>query len=132
LLPYLTANVHFVVQKESNALLVPNAALRWSPSSPSEVAPEARSPKPADTAERSGSGGGSRQNQGMKERFGVVWLKDGDVVRPLEVKLGASDGANTAVISENVKEGQEIVIGETMEIAQAGVQNPFLPQVRRR
>ena len=34
LLPYLTANVRFVVRHESNALLVPNAALRWSPSSP--------------------------------------------------------------------------------------------------
>ena len=33
LLPYLTANVHFIVSKETNALLVPNAALRWSPSS---------------------------------------------------------------------------------------------------
>jgi HlyD family secretion protein len=131
LLPYLTANVHFVVQKESNALLVPNAALRWSPSSPVEVAPEARSWKPADTTERSDPGG-SKKGQSQRERFGVVWLKDGDLVRPVEVKLGASDGAATAVVSDNVREGQEIVIGETTEIAQAGVQNPFLPQIRRR
>ena len=33
LLPYLTANVRFVARQESNALLVPNAALRWTPSS---------------------------------------------------------------------------------------------------
>jgi HlyD family secretion protein len=131
LLPYLTANVHFVVQKESNALLVPNAALRWSPSSPVEVAPEARSSKPADTTER-GDPGGSKKSQSSKERFGVVWLKDGDFVRPVEVKLGASDGAATAVVSDNVREGQEIVTGETMEIAQAGIQNPFLPPVRKR
>ena len=31
LLPYLTANVHFIVNNETNVLLVPNAALRWSP-----------------------------------------------------------------------------------------------------
>src|SRR5882724_2309304 len=116
LLPYLTANVHFVVRKESDALLVPNAALRWSPSSPSEVAPEARSLKPADTTERSGTGGGSRSKQSPKERFGVVWLKEGEFVRPVEVKLGASDGAATAVVSDNVREGQEIVTGETTEI----------------
>jgi len=132
LLPYLTANVHFVVRKESDALLVPNAALRWSPSSPSEVAPEARSLKPADTTERSGTGGGSRSKQSPKERFGVVWLKEGVFVQPVEVKLGASDGAATAVVSDNVREGQEIVTGETTEITQAGVQNPFLPQIRRR
>jgi HlyD family secretion protein len=131
LLPYLTANVHFVVQKESNALLVPNAALRWSPSSPSEVAVEARSGKPVNTTERSDPGG-SKKSQSSKERFGVVWFKDGDFVRPVEVKLGASDGAATAVVSDNVREGQEIVIGETMEIAQAGIQNPFLPPVRKR
>jgi HlyD family secretion protein len=131
LLPYLTANVHFVVRKESDALLVPNAALRWSPSSLSEVAPEARSRKPADTTERSDPGG-SKKSQSSKERLGVVWLRDGEVVRPLEVKLGASDGVATAVVSDNVREGQEIVTGETTEIAQAGIQNPFLPQVRKR
>ena len=131
LLPYLTANVHFVVQKESNALLVPNAALRWSPSSPSEMAPEARSEKPADAAGRSDPGG-PKKSQSSKERFGVVWLKDGEFVRPVEVKLGASDGVATAVVSDNVREGQEIVTGETMEIAQAGIQNPFLPPVRKR
>ena len=32
LLPYLTANVRFVLSHETNALLVPNAALRWTPS----------------------------------------------------------------------------------------------------
>ncbi|HXI84017.1 MAG TPA: efflux RND transporter periplasmic adaptor subunit [Verrucomicrobiae bacterium] len=131
LLPYLTANVHFVVQKESNALLVPNAALRWSPSSLVEVATEARSSKPADATERSNPSD-SKKGQTPKERFGVVWLKDGKVVRPLDVKLGVSDGAATAIISDNLREGQEIVIGETTEIAQAGVQNPFLPQIRRR
>jgi HlyD family secretion protein len=131
LLPYLTANVHFVVQKESNALLVPNAALRWSPSSPVEVAPEARSWKPTDTMERGGAGG-PKKSQSSKERFGVIWLKDGEFVRPVEVKLGASDGAATAIVSDNVQEGQEIVTGETMEIAQAGIQNPFLPPVRKR
>src|SRR5882724_1927354 len=74
LLPYLTANVRFIVRKEADALLLPNAALRWSPSSLAEVAPEARSLKPADTTERSGTGGGSRSKQSPKERFGVVWL----------------------------------------------------------
>src|SRR5882672_5052045 len=42
LLPYLTASVRFQLKRETNALLVPNAALRWSPSSLAEVAPDAR------------------------------------------------------------------------------------------
>ncbi len=48
LLPYLTANVDFTVSKQTNALLVPNAALRWSPSSPGEIAADARSQNPVD------------------------------------------------------------------------------------
>src|SRR6266850_4723071 len=40
LLPYLTANVRFVVQKEPDALMVPNSALRWSPSSAAQIAPD--------------------------------------------------------------------------------------------
>src|ERR1017187_4655583 len=48
LLPYLTANVHFMVRKESDVLLVPNAALRWSPSSPAQIASDARSRNPVD------------------------------------------------------------------------------------
>ena len=42
LLPYLTANVHFVVRAETNTLIVPNAALRWSPSSFAQIAADAR------------------------------------------------------------------------------------------
>ena len=48
LLPYLTANVEFTVGKQTNALLVPNAALRWSPSSPGQIAAGVRSQSPVD------------------------------------------------------------------------------------
>src|SRR5262249_27485840 len=41
LVPYLTASLRFEVSKRSQALLVPNAALRWKPN-PQQVAPEAR------------------------------------------------------------------------------------------
>jgi HlyD family secretion protein len=116
LLPYLTANVHFVVHTESNTLSVPNAALRWSPSSPAEVAPTARAWKPAD----------------QNERAGVVWVKEGEFVRPVEVKLGASDGVNTAILSGNVREEQEVVTGESADKSPAVTKNPFIPQLRRR
>jgi HlyD family secretion protein len=40
LLPYLTANVQFELDRRTNVLMVPNAALRWKPSA-EQVAPEA-------------------------------------------------------------------------------------------
>jgi HlyD family secretion protein len=134
LLPYLTANVHFVVRKDTSVLLVPNAALRWEPSSLSEVSPDARSWKPTGQ-EQSDAGSGvrpSKQEPGSNDRLGTLWLKDGDFVRPMEVKAGASDGLDTAVAADGLAEGREVVTGEDVQAAQAGPQNPFLPQFRRR
>ena len=73
----------------------------------------------------------NHQNKGPKERQGTIWLKDGEFVRPLEVKVGTSDGANTAVAADNLQEGQEVVTGETSENSQATTKNPFLPQGNR-
>jgi HlyD family secretion protein len=114
LLPYLTANVRFVVQNETNALLVPNAALRWSPSSMAQISPEFRSWKAADA------------------RAATVWLKDGEFVKPFAVKAGATDGANTVLPDDVLRDGQEVVTGETLEASDSATKNPFIPQFRRR
>src|SRR6266404_2921155 len=63
LLPYLTANVRFVARSETNALLVPNGALRWMPSSLEQVVPDARSWKPADSEANSPASKSSKQNK---------------------------------------------------------------------
>jgi len=123
LLPYLTANVRFVVGQQSNSLVVPNAALRWSPSSLTQIAPEARGWKPADV-----------EKGGIAGRPGVIWTKEGEFVRPLEVRAGTSDGMHTAILGDELQEGREIVTGELVESSSAPAtnQNPFLPVVRKR
>jgi len=118
LLPYLTANVDFIVSKETNVLLVPNAALRWSPSSPNEIAAVARSQNPVDPP--SGA-------KGANGNQGVIWLKDGEFVRPVAVKIGTSDGSSTAVVADNLKAGDEVVTSESTEPEPGATQNPFLP-----
>ena len=50
LLPYLTANVTFIVGERKNVLLVPNAALRWTPQLEQVVAEFRGSPKKAQGA----------------------------------------------------------------------------------
>ncbi len=133
LLPYLTANVHFVVQKDANALLVPNVALRWEPASLADVAPDARAAKPDSTSgDPAGETNAAKSDKKLKARRGTIWLADGDFVRPLEVKLGATDGVNTAVTAENLAEGQNVVIGQLAEAAQSGTKNPFIPQMPKR
>jgi HlyD family secretion protein len=134
LLPYLTANVRFVVHGETNALLVPNAALRWTPSSLAQVAPDARSWKPSDpeAAAPGAASKASRKDKAPKARLATIWLKEGEFVRPVEIKASASDGVNTAVISDALGEGQEAVTGEVVETAQSATRNPFVPQFRKR
>jgi HlyD family secretion protein len=154
LLPYLSAKVQFEVGRESDTLLVPNSALRWYPTVAEQVSPAARAAwKPiedassapnADQDQKSGSGGGGggkrhKQHAGPttkpKDRPGVVWVKDGELVRPVDVKVAMTDGVSSAISSDELKEGSTVVIGETTPQAAAAAdasRNPFLPNFRRR
>jgi HlyD family secretion protein len=113
LLPYLTANVQFIVQKATDTLMVPTAALRWIPSSPAEITPDARD----KAAGKPGT---------------CVWVLDGQYVRPVSVNAGVTDGVNTAVTADDLHEGKTIVTGEEVHAAQSDTVNPFLPKALKR
>lgn len=122
LLPYLTANVDFELARRQNVLLVPNGALRWTPSS-DLIAPAAR--KRAET----GAGGTTNDTQ-----RGTLWLQEGAFVKPVYVKTGYSDGVMTEILDTDLKEGAAIVIGRESSAApdSKNVTNPFgPPQIRR-
>jgi HlyD family secretion protein len=132
LLPYLTANVHFILRRESNVLLVPNAALRWAPTSLAQVAPDCRDSGMTDPPGETNSPSPSIQKSpAQKTHQRTLWVLAGDFVRPLEVAAGISDGANTAVTADGLREGEEVVTGEIVA-AGADVKNPFLPKIIRR
>jgi HlyD family secretion protein len=124
LLPYLTANVQFEVEKRSSVLQVPNAALRWKPQA-SQVDPAVAN---ADSV--------SAESTGAPDR-GRVWIPaDGGRVRPLEVLVGTSDGTMTEISGSGVKEAVQVVVGEEGNEDQEGedsadgekTRNPFLPK----
>lgn len=125
LLPYLTANVLFEVNRRKDVLLVPNAALRWKPS-PQQIAPDARQEAPAPERRQSRGKGAGPQ---VAERSGTLWIHDGMFVRPLPVKVGVFDNANTEVQSEKLSEGMEVIIGEAPKGGPAETTNPFTPQL---
>ncbi|MFZ0035128.1 MAG: efflux RND transporter periplasmic adaptor subunit [Sedimentisphaerales bacterium] len=117
LFPYLTANAQFVVSN-NNGFLVPNAALRWTPCT-QEIAPEFRT---AETAPET--------NQVSSD--GVVWVQQDSFVRPINVKLGPSDGTKTEVQGDEIKEGMKVITGQQQQkTADTGTTNPFVPQIRR-
>jgi HlyD family secretion protein len=115
--PGMTANVTVEIDRSDDVLRVPNAALRLRPSV--EVLTALGVP-PLDASTGSPNG----------ERHGpAVWTPvDGRLVR-ISVRVGLTDGAYTAVFSEGLSEGTEVVTGITadaVDIPTASA-SPLLP-----
>ncbi len=108
--PYMTANLTFLVGERDNALVVPNAALRWQPSK-ERIAPEQRDGyKRLATKKRSGTDVEAQDH-------GLIWIKGEDgFLRYIEVKTGLSDSVNTEIVSVlnggELKEHTQIIVGE--------------------
>ena len=119
LFPYLTANVYFEIERRSQVLLVPNAALRWSPD---VTQLDASVDKTILDEEFS--------REGNKGR---IWVANSQgAVKPLEVTVGVTDGSVTEVEGDDLKEGMMVVIGEDDALAEADdedASNPFLPKI---
>jgi HlyD family secretion protein len=134
LLPYLTANVNFIVGERKNVLLVPNVALRWAPLS-DQIAPEFRNVIKKGKGSGSPSQVKSPEVANKEQARGVVWVPQGSQVRAIKVKLGLSDGSLTEVSSSELKEGTPLVVGE-MNSQPAGQPapggSPFTPQIFKR
>jgi HlyD family secretion protein len=113
LIPYLTARISFDVEKRENALLVPSAALRWQPRPEDVVSEERSSVALAPSSERFPDADQSKRAHPPRdhEAAGVLWIQQGDYVKPVRVTIGLSDGLMTEVSSGGLREGDEIVVG---------------------
>jgi HlyD family secretion protein len=120
LLPGMTANLSFQIERRSDILKVPNAALRFYPK-PEQVRPEDR-----DLLEGSGEGASpddqakaaeiqrsaaeralARRNRNRRH----VWVVEDDYLRAVEIITGTSDSTSTELVSGKLVEGQEVVTG---------------------
>jgi HlyD family secretion protein len=112
LLPYLTARLQFEVEAREGVLLVPNAALRWQPRV-QNVVPEARGDYALALQHRAPTTGetGRSVSPPEDEPGGVLWIQQGDFVRPVKVRVGLSDGVITEISGGELVEGVEIVVG---------------------
>jgi HlyD family secretion protein len=131
LLPYLTANVNFIVGERQNVLLVPNAALRWTPQLSQVVAEFRGSAKKAKGTQVKPA---TKPGQEEKAR-GLVWVPQGTLVRPVQVTLGLSDGSLTEVSSAELKEETPLVVGEMdNQSAEQPVSggSPFTPKLLKK
>jgi HlyD family secretion protein len=125
LLPYMTANLQFEVDKRSNALLVSNAALRWKPQM-KQIAPEARQAYAQSLRRKEIEGAASGKEAANQ---GVVWVEEGGFVKPVNVRLGLTDGNQTEVLEGDLTEGAKMVTGEAVQGGGDDTTNPFAPKI---
>jgi HlyD family secretion protein len=114
LLPYLTADLEFQVDKHSDVLMVPNAALRWRPS-PERLAKSGLDP---DTAI-------AKSDDGVGEGTGQVWVEENGRIRPVKVQEVLTDGTHTEVTGDGLTPGMQVVVAETYDAGVANTTNPF-------
>ncbi|MEW6658931.1 MAG: efflux RND transporter periplasmic adaptor subunit [Thermodesulfobacteriota bacterium] len=123
LLPYLTANVKFLVSERRGVLKVPNAALRWNPKMEQVM-------EKFHHDLRKGHQAGKSQKRDALAR-GRLWVPQGSLVKPLPVQIGITDGSQSEVRGEGLTAGLSVVMGvkgkEANKPSQTG--SPFAPQI---
>lgn len=114
--PGMTANASILVDRVEDVLRVPNAALRYTPSEvfKSETDKKALIDRKSSAKTRS-----------------HIWVLENGKLRRLEIKLGRGNDSFTEISEGDLKEGQEVVIGETASVT-AGKGQQKVPWGRSR
>jgi HlyD family secretion protein len=87
--PGMTANVIFEVAKVANVVRIPTSALRFNPNPP----------------EAASASQGNRRGP----RIPTVYIMDQSNPKPLEVRLGLSDGAYSELVGGDLREGSAVI-----------------------
>lgn len=107
----MTATADIVVEQVTGALLIPNAALRYSP--------------PAAVTQPTGGGSGvfslfrpPRQAPASipepEGRERTVWLLRNGQPVAVNIEIGSSDGQNTVIVKGDLKEGDQVITDQTV------------------
>jgi len=118
--PGMTATADIYVARHENVWVVPVQALRFQPTGVDGGVPAAGAPRANEKSfidkmvprppRRWNAGGGATGQDQPKRGPSRIWvLKEGQPV-PMMVQLGLSDGKVTEVISDELKEGLEIIL----------------------
>lgn len=108
--PGMTATADIIVTQKNDILLVPNAALRFTPKKIDATTSSGGSlfsklmPRPPRRADkRKEAGGAVEKNQ-------QVWILTGGQPMAVPVTIGLTDGTSSQIVDGNVQPGMELVI----------------------
>ena len=134
--PGMTANVTIIVDHRENVLKVASSALRFKPtiqagSSPGTARASGRNRSGSASADSSGHRPLS-MNSGDRNSKTIWILTPNGKPRPLPVQVGLSDGNTTQIISDELKEGELVIIGQKNSVSSSNGSssqqvNPFMP-----
>ena len=120
LLPGMTADLSFQVEKREEVVKIPNAAIRFYPQDKSLVREEdhkilegVEEEEESDEDQDSGDLRSAMQRIVMRKerKKRHIWIKEGEKLKAVEVTLGLSDFKYTEMESGDLKVGQELVTG---------------------
>jgi HlyD family secretion protein len=121
LLPGMTANLSFQIEKRKDLVKVPNSAIRFYPDR-LLVHPDDR-PILDGTAEKLEAADNPAIESSAKERSILnrdrnlrhVWIQGDQFLRAVPITLGASDNRFSELIEGDLKPGQKLVIGKELK-----------------
>ncbi len=158
LMPGMTATVAFQTGEAKDAVLVPNAALRYKGTEAMIAEAAAKRAAVGDSSKtqsvntgdagragssggvggRSGVGGfaGTRTGTRPASTSGTIWYVGADGKPALaRVHTGLTDGQQTVVMSRDITEGTKLIVGSTVASPATGASaantNPLQPQTQR-
>jgi len=98
--PGMTANVSIILADKKGIIRVPNAALRFSPGERGKETPVPKGP--------------------------AVWVLENKKPRRVPVAIGISDGNYTEILSDDLKEGAEMIVEATGGVKKSNAPPGFL------
>jgi HlyD family secretion protein len=113
--PGMTANVTFVVANKDDVLRVPNAALRFRPSSDLATLLKLEIPKEKRGGGGRGAGAGkSPAAEGDEAERRTVWVLRGGLPSSVPIKVGTSDGSKTELVEGPLQVGDTVITDATV------------------
>ena len=122
LMPGMTAYVSIIVAQRKEALLVPNAALRFRPS---EMKPGAGKSRGGGKPKADGKEGHNKDGRGKDKgsadtaRTGTVYVLEKGQLKPIQISLGITDNRFTEVLGDELKEGAAVIVEDSQPPAKA-------------
>lgn len=116
LLPGMTAYVNIVVAKQTNVLLVPNAALRYKPSNLELANADKKETKGQRSSKKSDKKDSGQSSKGKIYVLRTDNMNEKSLATPhlVKVSTGLTDGKMTEIISNEIKLGDQVIVSENL------------------